>query len=113
MIRIRISSAFKLPIIDQVYQATEGFLACTCSAGHLHLNEDIIFVEKEYLDERRFYPVITDLSEAVNLFTATNLMISWLRILNLVHVVLIIQGLTRSKVALMTSSTLKVRMEDR
>ena len=58
--RIRISSAFKLPIIDQVYQATEGFLACTCSAGHLHLNEDIIFVEKEYLDERRFYPVITD-----------------------------------------------------
>ena len=52
--RIRISSAFKLPIIDQVYQA------CTCSAGHLHLNEDIIFVEKEYLDERRFYPVITD-----------------------------------------------------
>ena len=58
--RIRISSAFKLPIIDQVYQATEGFLACTCSAGHLHLNEDIIFVEKEYLDEHRFYPVITD-----------------------------------------------------
>ena len=58
--RIRISSAFKLPIIDQVYQATEGFLACTCSAGNLHLNEDIIFVEKEYLDEHRFYPVITD-----------------------------------------------------
>ena len=58
--RIRISSAFKLPIIDQVYQATEGFLACTCSAGHLHLNEDIIFVEKEYMDEHRFYPVITD-----------------------------------------------------
>ena len=58
--RIRISSAFKLPIIDQVYQATEGFLACTCSAGYLHLNEDIIFVEKEYMDEHRFYPVITD-----------------------------------------------------
>lgn len=58
--RIRISSAFKLPIIDQVYQATEGFLACTCSAGNLHLNEDIIFVEKDYLDEHRFCPVITD-----------------------------------------------------
>ena len=56
----RILSAFELPIIDQVYQATEGFLACTCSAGNLHLNEDIIFVEKHYLDERRFYPVITD-----------------------------------------------------
>ena len=56
----RISNAFELPIIDQVYQATEGFLACTCSAGNLHLNEDIIFVEKHYLDDRRFYPVITD-----------------------------------------------------
>ena len=50
----RILSAFELPIIDQVYQATEGFLACTCSVGNLHLNEDIIFVEKHYLDERRF-----------------------------------------------------------
>ena len=56
----RILSAFELQIIDQVYQATEGFLACTCSAGNLHLNEDIIFVEKHYLDDRRFYPVITD-----------------------------------------------------
>ena len=27
---------------------------------NLHLNEDIIFVEKQYLDGRRFYPVITD-----------------------------------------------------
>ena len=58
--RERIAKAFSLSIIDQVYQATEGFLACTCSAGNLHLNEDIIFVEKQYLDDRRFYPVITD-----------------------------------------------------
>ena len=58
--RERIAEAFSLSIIDQVYQATEGFLACTCSAGNLHLNEDIIFVEKQYLDDRRFYPVITD-----------------------------------------------------
>ena len=56
----RIADAFSLSIIDQVYQATEGFLACTCPAGNLHLNEDIIFVEKHYLDDRRFYPVITD-----------------------------------------------------
>ena len=58
--RERIAEAFSLSIIDQVYQATEGFLACTCSAGNLHLNEDIIFVEKQYLDDCRFYPVITD-----------------------------------------------------
>ncbi|WP_057488819.1 F390 synthetase-related protein [Streptococcus oralis] len=58
--RERIAEAFSLSIIDQVYQATEGFLACTCLAGNLHLNEDIIFVEKQYLDDSRFYPVITD-----------------------------------------------------
>ena len=50
----RILSAFELPIIDQVYQATEGFLACTCSAGNLHLNEDIILWKNTYLDDRRF-----------------------------------------------------------
>ena len=58
--RKKIAEAFSLPIIHQVYQATEGFLACTCSEGNLHLNEDIIFVEKDYLDDCRFYPVITD-----------------------------------------------------
>ena len=28
--------------------------------GTLHLNEDIVFVEKEYLDKNRFIPIITD-----------------------------------------------------
>lgn len=56
----QIKTAFELSIIDQVYQATEGFLACTCPEGNLHINEDIISVEKEYLDEHRFYPIITD-----------------------------------------------------
>ena len=60
MIEFAFRALLSSPIIDQVYQATEGFLACTLVPGHLHLNEDIIFVEKEYLDERRFYPVITD-----------------------------------------------------
>ena len=50
--RERIAEAFSLSIIDQVYQATEGFLACTCSAGNLHLNEDIIFVEKMCIRDR-------------------------------------------------------------
>lgn len=55
-----IAKAFQLDKVDQVYQATEGFLACTCSEGNLHLNEDILYVEKEYLDDSRFYPIITD-----------------------------------------------------
>ena len=51
---------FKQKIIHQIYQATEGFLACTCKFGHLHLNEDLIKFDREYIDEKRFYPIITD-----------------------------------------------------
>ncbi|WP_077212298.1 F390 synthetase-related protein [Bacillus dakarensis] len=46
--------------VHQVYQCTEGFLAATCSRGTLHLNEDIVIIEKEFLDEDRFSPIITD-----------------------------------------------------
>ncbi|MBA4537983.1 adenylate cyclase [Bacillus aquiflavi] len=50
--------------IHQVYQCTEGFLACTCEHGTLHINEDIVAIEKEYLhnDKGRFFPIITDFS---------------------------------------------------
>lgn len=50
--------------IHQVYQATEGFLASTCAAGTLHLNEDVMLIEKEWIDKEqgKFYPVITDFS---------------------------------------------------
>ena len=51
---------FKQKIIYQVYQCTEGFLAYTCEHGSLHLNEDVVYVEKEYLDDKRFMPIITD-----------------------------------------------------
>ena len=51
---------FNQKIIHQIYQATEGFLACTCEYGHLHLNEDLIKFDKKYIDEKRFYPIITD-----------------------------------------------------
>ncbi|MBB6214315.1 putative adenylate-forming enzyme [Anaerosolibacter carboniphilus] len=50
--------------VHQVYQATEGFLATTCRNGTLHLNEDIVCVQKEYIDKAsgRFIPIITDFS---------------------------------------------------
>lgn len=57
----RIKTAFQTDTIHQVYQCTEGFLGVTCEYGVLHINEDIIHVEKEWLDERRFLPIITDL----------------------------------------------------
>lgn len=47
--------------ISQVYQCTEGFLAFTCSHGTLHLNEDLVTIEKEYLDDQKFIPILTDL----------------------------------------------------
>lgn len=48
--------------VGEVYQATEGFLGCTCSHGNLHLNEEYIYIEKQWLDEHRFLPIITDFS---------------------------------------------------
>ncbi len=48
--------------LDEVYQCTEGFLGCTCKFGNMHLNEDLVYVEKEWIDDTRFYPIITDFS---------------------------------------------------
>ena len=56
-----IAARFGEPV-HQVYQATEGFLAATCQHGTLHLNEDLVAVQREYLDEgaRKFVPIVTD-----------------------------------------------------
>lgn len=50
--------------IHQIYQCTEGFLAVTCEYGTLHLNEDLLVIQKEYLDRKqgKFVPIITDFS---------------------------------------------------
>ncbi|WP_028560243.1 F390 synthetase-related protein [Paenibacillus pinihumi] len=58
-----IEAAFGQPV-HQAYQCTEGFLGATCHLGTMHLNEDIVHIQKEYLDEqsRRFVPIITDFS---------------------------------------------------
>lgn len=58
--RETIARAFDQEVIHQVYQATEGFLACSCEYGNLHLNEDALIIDKEWLDDKRFYPIITD-----------------------------------------------------
>jgi putative adenylate-forming enzyme len=48
--------------IHQVYQATEGFLGCTCAEGTMHINEDVLLLEREWVDEANgvFTPIITD-----------------------------------------------------
>ena len=49
-------------IVHQIYQCTEGFLGSTCKYGTVHLNEDIMVIQKEYLNqnEGKFMPIITD-----------------------------------------------------
>lgn len=46
--------------VGEIYQATEGFLATSCEHGTLHLNEEFLRVEPQWLDDRRFTPLITD-----------------------------------------------------
>ncbi|SFN93735.1 F390 synthetase-related protein [Xenorhabdus japonica] len=46
--------------VGEIYQATEGFLACTCLHGTLHLNEEFLHIEPKWIDESRFNPIITD-----------------------------------------------------
>ncbi|MBR3603638.1 MAG: hypothetical protein IKL48_02985 [Elusimicrobiaceae bacterium] len=60
-IKQRVQNSFHLPV-HQIYQATEGLLGCSCKEGNLHLNEDLIHIEKKVLDEKnhKFIPIITD-----------------------------------------------------
>jgi putative adenylate-forming enzyme len=53
--------------VDIAYVATEGFIASTCPHGGLHLNEDLLVVEKEWIggSRRVFTPIITDFHRRV------------------------------------------------
>lgn len=57
--KLTLESFFNIKI-DQIYQATEGFLGYTCSHNQIHLNECNMVIEKEYIDDSRYYPIITD-----------------------------------------------------
>ncbi|MDP1913477.1 cell division protein FtsA [Brevundimonas sp.] len=47
---------------DPIYQATEGFLGAPCRLGTLHLNEDVLIIEREPVPgTNRFLPIVTDL----------------------------------------------------
>ena len=53
----------------RVYQATEGLLALDCRHGRLHLNEQGVVIESEWLDaeRRRFVPIVTDFDRSTQL----------------------------------------------
>lgn len=63
--RQRIEAAFQ-QTVHQIYQCTEGFLASSCRYGTLHLNEEYVHIDKEYLDETqsKFVPIITDFTRS-------------------------------------------------
>ena len=64
----RITLAFCRPV-HQLYQCTEGFLASTCELGTLHLNEEFVHIEPEWLDaaKTRFTPIVTDFTRTTQL----------------------------------------------
>jgi len=51
-------------IVTEVYQCTEGFLGHTCKYGSMHLNEDLVRIEKHYIAPHRFQPIVTDFSRS-------------------------------------------------
>ncbi|PYI55506.1 F390 synthetase-related protein [Paenibacillus flagellatus] len=61
--RIRIEESFG-QTVHQVYQCTEGCLGSTCAYGTVHIHEDLVVIQKEYVDRklRKFVPIVTDFS---------------------------------------------------
>jgi putative adenylate-forming enzyme len=66
--RVVIGRAFGVPL-QEIYQATEGFLGASCSAGRIHINEEFLHVAPEWVDvaHRRFRPLVTDFSRTTQL----------------------------------------------
>lgn len=55
-----IENVFAIPV-KQIYQCTEGFLGISNANNFIQLNEENLIIEKEWLDQYRFIPIITDL----------------------------------------------------
>ncbi|MDQ3126815.1 MAG: cell division protein FtsA, partial [Pseudomonadota bacterium] len=59
---------------DPIYQATEGFLGAPCRLGTLHLNEDVLIIEREPVSRtNRFLPIVTDLRRTTQLMIRVRL----------------------------------------
>ena len=60
-----LKAQFGLSVIHQAYQCTEGFLGYVCECGNFHLNEELVLIEREYLDAHRFVPIVTDFTQPI------------------------------------------------
>lgn len=62
--RARLQKVFGVAVVHEVYQCTEGLLGATCSAGRLHVQEDLVALQFEPVgatETNRVTPVVTDL----------------------------------------------------
>ena len=59
--KLFVEQTFNLKI-KEVYQCTEGFLGVCCAHGTMHLNEDFVKIDQEWIDNAHFYPIVTDFS---------------------------------------------------
>ena len=52
--------------VHQLYTSTEGEIAATCEHGTLHLNEEIMVIQKEWIDDEQtmFHPCLLYTSDA-------------------------------------------------
>ena len=59
--RVKIEQHFGLTL-HQFYSSTEGEIGATCEHGTLHLNEDMMIIQKAWIDEQKgwYHPIITD-----------------------------------------------------
>ena len=55
---------------EQIYQCTEGLLGSSCEQGHVHLNEEHLLIEPEWLDtgHSRMRPLVTDFTRGSQAF---------------------------------------------
>ena len=61
-----VEAAFSLPL-GQIYMATEGLFAISCSEGRLHLTEDFVRFEFETVGDQLVTPIVTDFSRRFQL----------------------------------------------
>jgi len=55
---------------QQIYQCTEGVLGFSCQAGSIHLNEECVYIEPQWLDNKRtrFSALVTDFCRSTQMF---------------------------------------------
>ncbi|MEO0604332.1 MAG: hypothetical protein AAF211_23050 [Myxococcota bacterium] len=62
-----VATAFGVRHLHRLYRADEGLYGHTCAEGRLHLDEDLVIVERAWIDRQAgtYRPIVTDLFRTV------------------------------------------------